>query len=67
MILQLVAVGLAEKEYKEGSIQMNEFARQRNVYSIAVAADEEAKKNYINFYERLQVTLGVKLTTLKRK
>ena len=67
MILQLVAVGVAEKEYKQGSIQMNEFARQRNVYSIAVAADEEAKKNYINFYERLQTTIGVKLSTLKRK
>lgn len=67
MVLQLVAVGVAEKEYKEGSIQMNEFARQRNVYSIAVAADEEAKKNYINFYERLQTTMGVKLSTLKRK
>ncbi len=67
MVLQLVAIGVAEKEYKEGTIQMNEFARQRNVYSIAVAADEEAKKNFINFYERLQTTIGIKLSTLKRK
>lgn len=67
MILQGIAVQIAEKDYKEGAILYHEYARQRNVYSIAIAANEEARKNFVNFYERLQTTLGVKLVTLKRK
>lgn len=67
MILQGIAVQIAEKDYKEGAILYHEYARQRNVYSIAIAANENARREYVNFYHRLETTLGVKLVTLKRK
>lgn len=67
LFVQQVACAVAEKEYKEGVIKIGEYARQKNVYAIAVAAQEDARRLYTNYYERLQVILGVKLHDLKRK
>jgi outer membrane protein TolC len=67
LFVQQVACAVAEKEYKEGVIKISEYARQRNVLAIAIAAQEDAKRLYTNWYERLQVILGVKLNTIKRK
>jgi outer membrane protein TolC len=66
LFVQQVACAVAEKEFKEGVIKISEYARQKNVLSIAVAAQEDARRLYTNYYERLQVILGVKLNTLKR-
>lgn len=66
LFMQQVACAVAEKEYKEGVIKMAEYARQKNVLAIAIAAQEDARRLYTNYYERLQVILGVKLNTLKR-
>lgn len=66
LFVQQVACAVAEKEYKEGIIKIGEYARQKNVYAIAIAAQEDARRIYTNYYERLQVILGVKLNTLKR-
>ncbi|MFA9214500.1 MAG: TolC family protein [Candidatus Methylacidiphilales bacterium] len=66
LFVQQVACSVAEKEYKEGVIKISEYARQKNVLAIAVAAQEDARRLYTNYYERLQVILGVKLNTLKR-
>jgi len=66
LFVQQVACAVAEKEYKEGIIKIGEYARQKNVYAIAIAAQEDARRIYTNYYERLQVILGVKLYTLKR-
>lgn len=67
LFVQKIACDVAEKEYREGVIKISEYARQRNVLSIAIAAQEDAKRLYTNWYERLQVILGVKLNTIKRK
>lgn len=67
LFVQKIACDVAEKEYREGVIKISEYARQRNVLSIAIAAQEDAKRLYTNWYERLQVILGVKLKNIKRK
>lgn len=66
LFVQKIACDVAEKEYREGVIKISEYARQRNVYSIAIAAQEDAKRIYTNWYERLQVILGVKLNKIRR-
>ncbi len=67
LFVQQIACAVAEKEFKEGTIHISEYARQKNILAIAIAAKEDSEKYYINFYERLQVMLNVKLATLKRK
>jgi outer membrane protein TolC len=67
LFVQQIACAVAEKEFKEGSIHIAEYARQKNILAIAIAAKEDSEKYYINYYERLQVILNVKLASLKRK
>ncbi len=64
--LQKTACDVAEKEFREGNIQINEFARQKNILAVASSAKEDAQRNYFNYYQRLQALIGVPLTTLKR-
>ncbi len=66
LFVQKIACEVAEKEYREGVIKISEYARQRNVLSIAIAAQEDARRIYTNWYERLQVILGVKLNKIGR-
>lgn len=66
LFVQQVACQVAEKEFREGTVHIAEYARQKNILAIAVAAKEDAQKYYINFYERLQSLIGVKLSSLRR-
>lgn len=66
LFVQKIACDVAEKEYREGIIKISEYARQRNAMTNSLAAQEEAKRDYINYFERLQVILGVKFNKIKR-
>ncbi len=66
LFVQKIACDVAEKEYREGVIKISEYARQRNALTNSIAAQEDAKRDYINYYERLQVILGVKFNKIKR-
>ena len=66
LFVQKIACDVAEKEYREGIIKISEYARQRNAMTNSIAAQEDAKRDYINYFERLQVILGVKFNKIKR-
>jgi outer membrane protein TolC len=67
LFVQKIACDVAEKEYREGVIKIAEYARQRNAMTNSLAAQEDAKKVYINCFERLQVILGVKFNKIRRQ
>lgn len=66
LFVQKIACDVAEKEYREGIIKISEYARQRNAMTNSIAAQEDAKRDYINYFEKLQVILGVKFNKIKR-
>ncbi len=66
LFVQKIACDVAEKEYREGVIKIAEYARQRNAMTNSMAAHEDAKRDYINYFERLQVILGVKFNKITR-
>jgi outer membrane protein TolC len=66
LFVQKIACDVAEKEYREGIIKISEYARQRNAMTNSIAAQEDAKRDYINYFEKLQVILGVKFYKIRR-
>ena len=54
-------------EMKRGKIPPSELARLKNVQTLAEAALELAKRDFMTSFYQLETLLGVKLATLKKK
>ncbi|OYU96837.1 MAG: hypothetical protein CFE21_00690 [Bacteroidetes bacterium B1(2017)] len=63
-LMQLVACQVAEKEYKEGTIHISEYSRQKNVLADAEAAYHESFRFYLGSLEQFEAILGVPLHTI---
>jgi len=66
-MMQLVACQVAEKEYKEGTIHMSEYSRQKNVLADAEAAYQESFRFYYGSLLQFEAILGVPLHTVMIK
>lgn len=64
---QTIACQVAEKEYKEGTIHISEFARQKNVLADAQAAYDESYRFFLGSLEQFEALLGVPLHTVTKK
>lgn len=69
LLTQTIACQVAEKEYKEGTIHISEYARQKNVLADAEAAYHEAFRFYLGSLEQFEALLGVPLSkvAIRRK
>jgi outer membrane protein TolC len=67
--MQMVACQVAEKEYREGSIHMSEYSRQKNVLADAEAAYHESFRFYYGSLKQFEAILGLPLhkVILKQK
>ncbi|MDZ4666344.1 MAG: TolC family protein [bacterium] len=66
-LMQLVACQVAEKEYREGTIHMSEYSRQKNVLADAEAAYHESFRFYYSSLVQFEAVLGVPLHTVMIK
>jgi outer membrane protein TolC len=66
-LMQLVACQVAEKEYREGTIHMAEYSRQKNVLADAEAAYHESFRFYLASIKQFEAILGVPLHTIMIK
>lgn len=66
-MMQLVACQVAEKEYREGTIHMSEYSRQKNVLADAEAAYHESFRFYYSSLVQFEAILGVPLHTIMLK
>lgn len=64
LLTQMIACQVAEKEYREGTIHISEFARQKNVLAVSEAAYNEAFRFFYGALEQLEAVLGVPLHTV---
>jgi len=67
LITQTVACGVAEKEWREGTIHIAEYARQKNVMADAEAAYQESFRFYYSSILQFESVLGVPLVSLIRR
>jgi outer membrane protein TolC len=67
LLTQLVACQVAEKEYREGSIHISEYSRQRNVLADAEAAYHESFRFYFAAIGQFEAILGVPLESVMKK
>jgi len=67
LLTQIVACQVAEKEYREGTIHISEYARQKNVLANAEAAYNEAFRFFYSALEQMEAVLGVPLNTIMIK
>lgn len=62
LMTQAIACQVAEKEYKEGTIHISEYARQKNVLADAEAAYHESFRFFLGSLEQFEALLGVQLS-----
>jgi len=67
LLTQIVACQVAEKEYREGTIHISEYARQKNVLADAEAAYNEAFRFFYSALEQMEAVIGVPLQTIMIK
>jgi hypothetical protein len=66
-LMQMVACQVAEKEYREGTIHISEYSRQKNVLADAEAAYHESFRFYYSSLLQFEAILGVPLHTVMIK
>jgi hypothetical protein len=66
-LMQVVACQVAEKEYREGTIHISEYSRQKNVLADAEAAYHESFRFYFSSLVQFEAVLGVPLHTIMLK
>ncbi len=64
LLTQTVACQVAEKEFREGTIHMSEYSRQKNVMADAQAAFDESFRFYLGSLLQLEALIGVPLETI---
>ncbi len=57
---------LAEQDYRSGNTEVTNYARMMEIYTIAQAEYEIARKGFFVAYSKLELVLGVPLHTLYR-
>lgn len=57
---------LAEQDYRSGNTEVTNYARMMEIYTIAQAEYEIARKNFFVAYNKLELVIGVPLHTLYR-
>lgn len=67
LLTQTVACSVAEKEWREGTIHISEYARQKNVLADADAAYQESFRFYYSALLQFEALLGQPLSTLVKK
>jgi outer membrane protein TolC len=67
LLTQLVACQVAEKEYREGTIHISEYARQKNVMADAEASYHDSFRFYLAAIEQFEAILGVSLESVMKK
>lgn len=66
-LMQNVACQVAEKEYREGTIHISEYSRQKNVLADAEAAYHESFRFYYSSLLQFEAILGVPLEKVMLK
>lgn len=64
LLTQMVACQVAEKEFREGTIHISEYSRQKNVLADAQAAYDESFRFYFSALLQLEAIVGVPLETI---
>ena len=67
LLTQTVACAVAEKEWREGTIHISEYSRQKNVLADAESAYHEAFRFYYSSLLQFEALLGVPLKSLVKK
>jgi outer membrane protein TolC len=58
---------ISNVEMKRGKIHPSELSRMKNVHAIAESNLESSRRDFMMYYYQLEVLVGVKLNTLRKK